>query len=152
MLVPVIGLVSAGEFAHADRNTYLPGIGLAMAVNWAVADGSAGWQHRRLVLGGLMMAVVAALSVCSHIQTSYWKDSETLWRHTLACTSGNGLANKNLGLALITKGETEAAIEHFRKVVEIKPARRVLTTTWALPLPRREIRRQPSRNTRRPSH
>jgi hypothetical protein len=42
------------DAAHADRYTYLPGIGLAMAATWAVADWSAGWKYRRLILGGLM--------------------------------------------------------------------------------------------------
>ncbi len=38
MMVPVIGLVQVGEQAMADRYTYLPLIGILIAVTWAVAD------------------------------------------------------------------------------------------------------------------
>ncbi len=38
MLVPVIGLVQVGTAAMADRFTYLPQIGLGIALAWAVAD------------------------------------------------------------------------------------------------------------------
>ena len=70
MLFPVIGIIQISpDASHADRYTYLPGIGLAIAAIWAAADGSAGWKHRRLALGGLMMAVVGALMVRGHIQS-----------------------------------------------------------------------------------
>ena len=97
MLVPMIGIVSAGDFAHADRNTYLPQIGLYVLVTWAVADWGARWNQRRLVWGGLMIAVVGALMFCARAQASYWKNSESLWTRALACTSGNYLAHNNLG-------------------------------------------------------
>jgi protein O-mannosyl-transferase len=38
MLVPVIGLVQAGEQAHSDRYTYLPQIGLYVLVTWGITD------------------------------------------------------------------------------------------------------------------
>ena len=38
MLVPVIGLVQVGDQAWADRYTYLPLIGLFIAIVWGVAD------------------------------------------------------------------------------------------------------------------
>jgi protein O-mannosyl-transferase len=38
MLVPVIGLVQAGEQARADRYTYLPQIGLYVLITWGITD------------------------------------------------------------------------------------------------------------------
>src|SRR5438445_12211832 len=38
MLVPVIGLIQAGEQARADRYTYLPQIGLYMLIVWGITD------------------------------------------------------------------------------------------------------------------
>src|SRR5881394_2618994 len=38
MLGPVSGIVQVGRQAHADRYTYLPQIGLALLVSWAIAD------------------------------------------------------------------------------------------------------------------
>jgi len=122
MLVPVIGIVQISfNAAHADRYTYLPGIGLVLAGTWAVGDWSLGWQHRRAALGGLMAVVIGALMVCAWIQTGYWKSSETLWTRTLACTTGNYLAQGNLGEDLLHKGRVEAAIIHLQSALQIKP-------------------------------
>jgi tetratricopeptide (TPR) repeat protein len=121
MLVPVIGLVQISHYAHADRYTYLPGIGLAMAGTWGAADWSAGWRHRRVVLGGLMVVVIGALMVCGRNQTSFWKDSETLWTRALACTPGNSAAHNGTGYALYQKGELDDAIAQYRKALEINP-------------------------------
>jgi tetratricopeptide (TPR) repeat protein len=116
MLVPVIGIVQISYYAHADRYTYLPGIGLAIAATWAVADWSAKWRRQRMELGALMLAVVGALAVCAHVQTSYWRDGESLWTHTLACTTGNLLARVLLGQVRM-----DEVIAQYRKVLEIAP-------------------------------
>ena len=79
MLTPMIGIVQAGAFAHADRMTYLPQIGIYVAVTWLVAEWGANMS--RVALGGLMAGVVAVLMVCAWKQTAYWQNSETLWTH-----------------------------------------------------------------------
>jgi tetratricopeptide (TPR) repeat protein len=119
MLVPAIGIIQISYYAHADRYTYLPGIGLVLAGTWAVGDWSLGWQHRRAVLGGLMAAVIGALMVCAWIQTGYWRNSETLWPRTLAYTTANYVARYNLGLALDHKGRVDDAITQYQKALEI---------------------------------
>ena len=121
MLVPVIGIVGVGEFAHADRNTYLPQIGLYVLLTWTVADWCAQWNQWRLVLGGLMIAVVGSLAVCGRLQTANWKDSETLWGSALSCTSGNYLAHKSLGDCLDARGNHDEAAAEYRKALDIKP-------------------------------
>jgi tetratricopeptide (TPR) repeat protein len=122
MLFPVIGIIQISkDAAHADRYTYLPGIGLAMAGTWAVAEWSAAWRERRMVLGGLMVAVIGALMICGRVQTSYWRDSESLWTHALACTSANALAHLRLGAALAKQGQMEEAVAQYRDALEIRP-------------------------------
>jgi tetratricopeptide (TPR) repeat protein len=122
MLFPVIGIVQISAYAaHADRFTYLPGIGLALAGTWAVADWSVRWKYRRLILSGLMIAVIGAAAACAHIQTSYWRDSESLWNRALSCTSNNYVAHYNLGIILLEKGEQDNATSEFRLAVLIKP-------------------------------
>jgi protein O-mannosyl-transferase len=117
MLLPVIGIIQVGVQAHADRYTYLPQIGIYLAVTWLVAE----WLVSRVALGGLMAGVLAVLMVCAWQQTAYWKDSETLWDHTLACTTGNSTAHFNLGNALEKMGRTDEAITHFQEALQIKP-------------------------------
>jgi tetratricopeptide (TPR) repeat protein len=121
MLVPAIGIVQISYYSHADRYTYLPEIGLAIAGTWAVADLSAGWWHRRVILGGLTIAIMGALGVCGYTQTSYWRDGELLWTHTLACTSSNAVAHLNLGDLLRLRGRLDEAAIQYRQVLDIEP-------------------------------
>ncbi len=124
MLLPVLGLVQVGGQAHADRYTYLPQIGIYVAVTWLAADLAAKWLVGRMALGGLMAGVLVILMVCAWKQTAYWKDSETLWRHALACTSGNTLAYVNLGHELYEQGRLDDAISLYRKGLEAQPNNR----------------------------
>jgi protein O-mannosyl-transferase len=121
MMIPVIGMVQISFYAHADRYTYLPQIGLYVLLTWAAVDLCAGWRHRRVVLGGGATIILAALICCARVQTSYWRNSESLWDHTLACTSDNAIAHNNLGNDLIEQGRVGEAITHCQKALEIKP-------------------------------
>jgi protein O-mannosyl-transferase len=122
MLFPVIGIIQiSSDAAHADRYTYLPEIGLALAGTWALADWSAQWKYRTVILGGLMTAVIGTLIGLGHAQTSYWRDGETLWKRALACTTGNPVAHYNLGIILLLRGDQDDATAEFRKAVAIKP-------------------------------
>ena len=121
MLVPVIGIVQAGAQARADRYTYLPQIGLYWLLTWAVADLCAGWRYRRVVLGGGAMVILIALIFCARVQTSYWRSSESLWTHTLACTSDNYVGQNCLGSALLKMGSVDEAIAHSQRALQIKP-------------------------------
>ncbi len=117
MLTPMIGIVQVGAFAHADRMTYLPQIGIYMALAWLVAE----WRVNRVALGGLMAGALAALMICAWQQTSYWQDSETLWTHALRCTTRNYFAHGHLGHALGEKGKLDDAIAQYQEALLIKP-------------------------------
>jgi len=121
MLAPVIGILQVGSQARADRYTYLPQIGLYVLLTWAVADLCAGWRHRRVVLGGCATILLVALIFCARVQTAYWRNSESLWTHTLACTSDNAIAHNNLGVTLLQKGKVDEAIVHYQKALQINP-------------------------------
>ncbi|MGD0815093.1 MAG: tetratricopeptide repeat protein [Verrucomicrobiota bacterium] len=117
MLLPVLGIVQVGDQSHADRYTYLPQIGLYVAVTWLVAE----WCANRAMLGFLMTGVAGLLMVCAWKQTAYWKDNETLWTHALACTTGNSLAEYNLAYDFVEKGRLDEAIGHCQKALDINP-------------------------------
>jgi len=121
MLLPVIGIVQVGIQARADRYTYLPEIGLYLLLTWAAAELCASCRFRRVVLGGGSAIILATLLVCARTQTSYWRNSELLWTHTLACTSENAVAHNDLGYALFQKKRLDEAIEHFQQALRIKP-------------------------------
>ena len=121
MMIPVIGIVQISYYAHADRYTYLPQIGLYLLLTWAAAELCAGWRYRRVALGGVTTIILIALIFCARSQTSYWRTSESLWTRTLACTTNNFVGQNNLGKALLKKGSVDEAITHFQKAMQIMP-------------------------------
>ena len=121
MLVPVIGLVQVGWQGRADRYTYLPQIGLYIAVTWAVADLTALWRHQRTVLTTAAILTICALSWRAWTQTRYWRDSETLFRHALAVTTNNDVAENNLGIVFLRQGKLDDAISLLQAAVALRP-------------------------------
>jgi tetratricopeptide (TPR) repeat protein len=125
MLLPVAGFIQVGAQAHADRYTYLPQIGIYMAVTWLAAEWGARWlQHgpSRVALGSLMAGIIAVLMFCAWKQTTHWQNNETLWTRSLACTTGNSVAHRNLGTTLLNKGRLDDAIVQYQEALQIKPA------------------------------
>jgi tetratricopeptide (TPR) repeat protein len=121
MLVPVIGIVQVGWQGRADRYTYLPQIGLYILITWAVADFTRAWRHQREVLTAGATIVVATLGWRAWVQTSYWRDSETLFRHALAVTTNNDVAQNNLGIVFLRQGKLDEAISLLQAAVDLRP-------------------------------
>jgi Tfp pilus assembly protein PilF len=121
MLVPMIGLVQVGQHAMADRYTYLPQIGLCIAVAWGAKYAAGSWRYRRQVFGVTSALIVVALMGCAWHQTTFWRDSQTLWLRALACTSDNCTAHNNLAMDLQNRGDNDAAIRHCEEALAINP-------------------------------
>ena len=118
-LVPVIGLVQVGRQAMADRYTYIPSIGLFLAVVWSVAGLL---KEHRAALTAAAGIVVLVLAAITRVQVGYWADSATLFRHALAATGdGNYLAHIGLGKALMGDKDWDGAAEQFRAVLARYP-------------------------------
>jgi protein O-mannosyl-transferase len=122
MLLPVIGFIQVGEQARADRYTYLPLIGFWVLITWGVVELSAKWRWRREILGTLAAVALIVLIPLAHLQASYWRNSETLWNHSLASTEGNYIAHNNLGNDLMYRQRLDEAVPHFQKALEILPS------------------------------
>lgn len=121
MLLPVIGLVQVGGQSHADRYTYLPQIGLCIAVTWLIVDLARPWRVPRAVLATAAVIALGALSVCAANQVSYWHDSERLWRHALAVTTNNDVAHLALGQFYADQKKLDAALAELQGVVARHP-------------------------------
>jgi hypothetical protein len=110
MLFPVIGIIQiSADVAHADHYTYLPEIGLAIAVTWAVADWSAGWKHRRLVLGGLMAAVIGALMVAATSRLRIGKTAKRCGRGRWTAPPATASPATTWAMALAENGDVEGS-------------------------------------------
>jgi len=112
-LVPMIGILTVGEQAMADRYAYLPYIGLFIALVWGMNELASAHQTRRVLLAGPAILILAILGCLTYRQLGYWHDKETLWRYTLRVTQGNYVAHNNLALILANSGRADEAIVHF---------------------------------------
>ncbi len=121
MLIPVIGIVQVGVQARADRYTYLPQIGLYLVLAWGLTDLLADRPKRHLILATVAAIVITPMVVIARNQTSYWKDSLTLWTHALACTTANTVAEGNTGEAYHSLGKRREAMYHFERALQIQP-------------------------------
>ena len=121
MLVPVIGLVQVGRHAMADRYTYLPQIGLCIAIAWGAKHLAGTWAYRRLFFGSASAVVIAVLMGLAWHQTTFWHDSQALWLRALRCTSNNSIAHLNYGTGLAGKGDVAGALEHVKEALNIQP-------------------------------
>ncbi|SPE27810.1 Tetratricopeptide TPR_2 repeat protein [Candidatus Sulfotelmatomonas gaucii] len=120
-LVPVIGLVQVGGQARADRYMYISMVGLLIMLAWGAAEILESWRANVLA-APLAAAACVACAVLTWIQVGYWRNSETLFRHTLAVTSDNAVANHNLGNALMASpGRLAEAIPYLKTAVRIDP-------------------------------
>jgi len=116
-LVPVIGLVQVGNQAMADRYAYVPLIGVFIALAWSAAAVRA--RGARLALAACGVAALVALASATLARQAVWRDSESLWRATLARNPRSREAHNNYGDWLAKSGRRAEAIEHLREAIAI---------------------------------
>jgi tetratricopeptide (TPR) repeat protein len=119
-LGPVIGLFQAGAQGMADRFTYIPGIGLAVAVVWS-AHALATRRVARAALGGLAVLVAAVLGVATQRQASLWRTNETILGHTIAVTEHNWRTIAALANVLASLGRHAEAQGLFVEALRQNP-------------------------------
>jgi hypothetical protein len=120
-LAPVIGIVRVGMHAYADRYTYVPHIGLFVLLVWGTADL---WHFRwadRKPLTAATIVILAALSLITWRQTSFWKDSATLFSHAHAVTENNHVASNILAIDSMKRGDHERALRLFDRSIREAP-------------------------------
>lgn len=121
MLLPVIGIVQVGPQGWADRYSYLPTIGLAIALVWSVAGAAERARWPRALPAGLAVAACAALAVATFRQVRTWRDSESLFRQAVAAEPRSYVAHNGLAHALVTQGRTAEAVVEFDAGLRLAP-------------------------------
>ncbi|MFC1815000.1 tetratricopeptide repeat protein, partial [Thermodesulfobacteriota bacterium] len=120
-LVPVIGLVVVGPYAMADRYTYVPLIGLFIIIAWGAPELLSRWRYKSLGLATMATVILFALMVTTWLQIQHWKNSITLFEHTIDITENNYVIHNNLGIALAKEGRTNEANKQYLTALRIKP-------------------------------
>ena len=118
-LVPVIGLVQVGIQAFADRYTYIPLIGIFMIASWGSTEFFRNWRYKKIVLAAAAIVIFPVLTIIAKIQTSYWRDSITLFEHTLQVTEGNYYIHNNLGREFVLQKQYKKALAQYHKSLQI---------------------------------
>jgi hypothetical protein len=120
-LVPVLGLVSFGFEAMADRFAYIPAIGLFVVSGWGAGAVLARWPRLRPLAAVGAPLVLLALMMQSAQQLRHWRDSRSLYTHSLAVAPAPPVIHYNLANVLEASGQTSEAIRHYREAARIQP-------------------------------
>jgi Tfp pilus assembly protein PilF len=118
-LIPVIGLVQAGEQSMADRYTYFPMIGITIALVWAGCELTRRWRPILWVLP--LLVLLCGYGVLTWRQLGYWQDSHALFEHTVQVTRGNYVADAILADLYHSHGEPEKARALLNDALQANP-------------------------------
>jgi protein O-mannosyl-transferase len=124
-LVPVLGFFNLYTFRYsfvANHYQYLASLGIITLFSAGVTlllKRAEGWS--RLIRPVGCGALLAVLAVLTWRQSRIYADADSLWNDTLAKDPNCWMAHNNLGRAMAGRGQTNEAIDHYRKALEIKP-------------------------------
>jgi tetratricopeptide (TPR) repeat protein len=121
MSIPVIGLVSVGAQAYADRYAYLPTVGLYIAVVFGADALVRVRPALRPPLVGAAVAASLALTATTRAQLPSWKNGEALYTRALQVRERSHVAHNNLGKVLMEEERYEEALDHLEKAQSIRP-------------------------------
>ncbi len=118
-LAPVIGVVQVGMQSMADRYSYIPSIGLFIAVVWAARDWGVRLGARAPAILGVLAAAICL--VLTARQAACWENDQTLFLHAIQNTKSNFIAYAGLGNYEGLHGHTNIAISYLETSVRINP-------------------------------
>jgi Flp pilus assembly protein TadD len=120
-LLPVIGFLQFGRQARADRYTYIPSIGIALAAAFGLHALAQRLRTPRWFFPSAVLAAGLAWAGLTTVQVGYWKDSETLFRRAITLSDRNADAHAWLGLTLSKQGRLEEALPMYRRAISLYP-------------------------------
>ena len=125
VLLPVSGIVQIGEMARADRYTYVSLVGIFLLCvqqfsEWPVHPAFRRARWRTAGVAAFICLILGTLAVVAWEQTKTWYDSISVFRHALAVTSDNYIAEANLGSALFDAGSKAVGLAHYHEAIRLQ--------------------------------
>jgi len=126
-LLPVIGLVQVGGQSMADRYSYIPSVGLFIAIIWTAGELAA--PRPMFSRFACILAIIAVVGCAGRARSQLycWRDTESLYQKSLAVTHFNPLVLRflsfhyyNLGNEFRLAGNLEDAITRYRRSLELR--------------------------------
>lgn len=121
-LTPVLGIIQGGLWpSYAGRWAYVPLIGIYIILAWGMMD-LFKWMRPSKVFKRVIPVILLLYFVfLAWIQTNYWRNSVTLFVHSLDVTTNNDIIQTNLAYEYQRLGIMDKAGIHYKEAVKIKP-------------------------------
>jgi len=116
-LLPVIGLIQVGAQARADRYMTLPLLGLLVMGLGTAAPWVACHPRRRSAVAITGAIVIAALTVATARQITWWRDDRTLFERARTLYGNSAAVNALLGLDAIERRDFGTAERELRSAI-----------------------------------
>jgi tetratricopeptide (TPR) repeat protein len=120
-LVPVIGLVQVGSQSMADRYTYFPLIGIFLAGTLLATTVARRFNLPKAFLAVLAVLILASCLARTEQQLRYWRNTQTLFAHTLKVTKDNPMAHLTMAHAFLESNLPNQALLECQKALQLKP-------------------------------
>jgi tetratricopeptide (TPR) repeat protein len=124
-LFPVLGFLNVYPFRYsyvADHFQYLASLGIIVPLTSVLVRASERISSRRAVSIACCFMLILVLGVLTWRQSRMYRDSETLYRESLARNPGSWLAHYNLGVLLAERpGRVPDAIAEYQAALRIRP-------------------------------
>jgi protein O-mannosyl-transferase len=123
-IVLVLQFFPVGQAILADRYTYVPYIGLFLALTWWLDEqprpgGAAG--SARLWIAAVLVAMLPLSLHQTWVRCGVWRSSETLWTDAIRRFPHRlDVAHNDLGLALAAEGRLDEAISQYQEAIRIR--------------------------------
>jgi tetratricopeptide (TPR) repeat protein len=121
-LVPVIGLVQVGKQAMADRYTYIPLLGILIALTWLISEALEKNRLSKWLLWATSSTGVLACIFLTHLQVGYWQNNFTVFQHAVKVAPYNPVAHFSLALAWAEKRQYDQAVAELRETLQEQPS------------------------------
>jgi len=116
----VVRIYPQGDMTH-DRYLYLASVGLCLMVGMLVAKLWSMPKPAKLAVVAVMGVVLAALSAVTFAQQKFYHDNFAFYRRVIETNPSDGMAYGLLGNEYMDQGNTDLALDLFRKAHQISP-------------------------------
>jgi hypothetical protein len=121
-LIPVIGIVQAGNQAMADRYAYIPCIGLFIIIAWGLDDIVTAAALPRVVPAVAALCLISAFAAVTSRYLPYWQNGVKLFTHArIVVGRPDYFIEDALADAMASAGRYDEAFQHYREACILFP-------------------------------
>ncbi|MHC4443064.1 MAG: tetratricopeptide repeat protein [Planctomycetota bacterium] len=125
-ILPTMGIVGFHDMIAADRHTYLPFLGILMALAYLLTriQDTAAKMPKSVTLQVSMLVCIAILAALEIMSTrkhlAYWQDTETHRRRMLALAPNQAITQNSLAIVLADRDKLDEAIMLYKQALKLK--------------------------------